>query len=224
MRPGSDTLRAVPFFADLAAEDLSNLNEVADLARTGPDEVLFREGERIEELNILLSGFVVETRARPGGDACTDVIGPPRPLGFAAAMLQMASPNGARTMTSARLLVIPAGELRGMVTAKPELALPFLDYALATLHEQGLELRNMKLRSSVQRLAEYLLGMVGESETNPARFVLPYEKRFLAAKIGCSQENLSRAFAALRRVGVETRSSLVVIKDVAALQAFARLT
>jgi len=95
---------------------------------------------------------------------------------------------------------------------------------MAPGQEREIELRNLKLRSSVQRLAAHLLGLVGNSETNPARFVLPYEKRFLAAKIGCSQENLSRAFAALRRVGVETKSSLVVIKDVAALQTFARLT
>ena len=39
---------------------------------------------------------------------------------------------------------------------------------------------------------------------NPARFVLPYEKCFIAAKIGCSQENLSRAFVTLRQVGVES--------------------
>ncbi len=58
----------------------------------------------------------------------------------------------------------------------------------------------MKLRSSVQRLAAFLLGLVEDPEMNPARFVLPYEKRFLAARIGCTQENLSRAFAALRRL------------------------
>ncbi len=127
-------------------------------------------------------------------------------------------------MTSARLVVIPASTLRAMVRARPELALPFLDHAFAALLEQGLELCNMKLRSSVQRLAAYLLGLAGDAETDPARFVLPYEKRFLAAKIGCSQENLSRAFAALRRLGVETKSSLVVIKDVAALREYAGLT
>ncbi len=224
MRPGVEALAGLPLFAGQAGEFLEELNELADLARVGPDEVLFREGERLEELNILLSGFVAETRSRPGGDAFTNVIGPTRPLGFAAAMRGTPSPNGARTMTSARLVVIPAKELRAVVREKPELAVPFLDHALATLHEQGLELCNVKLRSSVQRLAEYLLGLVLDAETNPARFVLPYEKRFLAAKIGCSQENLSRAFAALRRLGVETKSSLVVIKDVAALRAFAGLT
>jgi CRP/FNR family transcriptional activator FtrB len=214
----------LPLFGGHVSDFLKELNELADLARVGPDEVLFREGDQLEELNIVLSGFVAETRARQAGDAFTNVIGPVRPLGFAAAMLGIPSPDGARTMTSARLVVIPATELRVMFQMKPDLALPFLDHALTALHEQGLELSNMKLRSSVQRLADYLLGLAGDTETNPARFVLPYEKRFLAAKIGCSQENLSRAFAALRRIGVETKSSLVVIKNIAALRTFAGQT
>jgi hypothetical protein len=69
-------------------------------------------------------------------------------------------------------------------------------------------------------LAAYLLGRVNESELSPARFVLPFEKRMLAARIGCSQENLSRAFAALRRIGVETQRGAVLIRDLPALRAF----
>jgi CRP/FNR family transcriptional activator FtrB len=224
MRPGRDTLKALPFLSGFAEEHLATLNEVADLARVGPDEVLFQEGEQLGELNILLSGFVIETRRRRGDNVFANVVAPVGPLGFAAAMRGTASPTGARTMTSARLVVIPAGELRAMVQAMPDLALPLLDHALAALQGQALELCNLKLRSSVQRLAGYLLELLSDAETNPARFVLPYEKRFLAAKIGCSQENLSRAFAALRRLGVETKGSLVVIKDIAVLQAFVGLT
>jgi hypothetical protein len=81
----------------------------------------------------------------------------------------------------------------------------------------------MKLRSSAQRLAAFLLRLADGTDVRPARFVLPYEKRFLAAKIGCTQENLSRAFAALRSVGVDSLRGAVVISDVEALRTFARL-
>ena len=81
----------------------------------------------------------------------------------------------------------------------------------------------MKLRSSAQRLAAFLLRLAEDTDVRPARFVLPYEKRFLAAKIGCTQENLSRAFAALRPLGVESQRGAVVISDVEALRTFARL-
>lgn len=223
MRPGAEALAALPLFRSFGPSQITVLNEIADLARVGPDEELFREGDRLGELHILLTGFVTETHAHHDGDAFTDVVSPVRPIGFAAAMLEAASPTGARTITSARLIVIPAAELRAMIREEPELGMPFLDHALASMREQTLELCQMKLRSSVQRLAAFLLALVEDPEMNPARFVLPYEKRFLAARIGCTQENLSRAFAALRRLGVETQRGIVVLRDVPALRAFAGL-
>jgi CRP/FNR family transcriptional activator FtrB len=98
-----------------------------------------------------------------------------------------------------------------------------LEYALRETQDLALSLNGLKLRTSSQRLADYLLGLISDPSENPARFVLPFEKRLLAAKIGCSQENLSRAFAALRRVGVETQRGVVVVRDVPRLQAYCRV-
>jgi CRP/FNR family transcriptional activator FtrB len=221
VRPGIEALTALPLFASFSAAQIAALNNLADLARLGPEEVLFREGDQPAELNILLSGFVAETQGKNGENATTDIIGPVTPIGFASAVLGAALPTGARTITSARIIVIPAPDLRAMIRAKPALALPFLDHALSGMRAQTLELCAMKLRSSVQRLAGFLLGLVEDPDMSPARFVLPYEKRFLAAKIGCTQENLSRAFAVLRSHGVETQQGVVVLRDVAGLRAFA---
>ena len=222
MRPGIETLRGLKLFHSFDTALLARLNELGDLARFGPGELLFNQGDRTDALNILLSGYVTTARAQPGGgDALTDVIAPVSTIGFAAALLGVAAPLAARTITSARLIILPAAELRAMIEADPRLGLPFLDHALHELTELTQEVYQLKLRSSVQRLAEYLLGLVEDPELTPARFVLPYEKRFLAAKIGCSQENLSRAFAALRRVGVGTQQGIVIVRDIAALRAFA---
>ena len=89
------------------------------------------------------------------------------------------------------------------------------------LHSLELEAYDLKLRSAPQRLANYLLSLVQEPDEKPARFVLPFEKRLLAARIGCSQENLSRAFAALRPLGVETQRGVIVLRDISVLRSFA---
>jgi CRP/FNR family transcriptional activator FtrB len=138
-------------------------------------------------------------------------------------MLGVTAPTGARTITSVRLVIIPAPDLRAMIQAEPRLGTAFLEHALTSLRTQTLDTCHLKLRSAVQRLASFLIGLAEGSEMNPARFVLPYEKRFLAARIGCTQENLSRAFAALRRLGVETQRGAVVLRDVEALRAYAGL-
>lgn len=215
-------MRGVPLFASFDDALLARLNDLADLARVGPGEVLFNEGDPADALHILISGYVTTSRAQPGGgEALTDVVAPVRPLAFATVLLGLPAQLGVKTVTSSRLIVVPAAELRAIIAAEPRLGLPFLDHALNEARNLALEAAQLKLRSSAQRLAEYLLGLIEDPELLPARFVLPYEKRFLAGKIGCSQENLSRAFAALRRVGVETHQGVVIVRDVAALRVFA---
>ena len=79
----------------------------------------------------------------------------------------------------------------------------------------------MKLRSTAQRLGCYLLAMVEAPDAERAEIRLPFEKGLLAARLGCRAENLSRAFAALRAFGVETRGVRVILRDVGMLREFA---
>jgi CRP/FNR family transcriptional activator FtrB len=222
MRPGVETLRRLPVFATLSPDGVTRLNEAGDLQRVGPDEHLFDEGECLEHLHILISGFVAMMHAARGKeDVAIDVVGPPAPLCLASAILGLPTAAGARTVSAARLVLVPVSEVIAMLSNEQGMGAAILDFALHDLHSLTTELSDLKTRSSIQRLASFLLGRVTEGDVNPGRFVLPYEKRFVAAKIGCSQENLSRAFAALRRVGVETKGSVVVLRDVSALRALA---
>jgi CRP/FNR family transcriptional activator FtrB len=53
--------------------------------------------------------------------------------------------------------------------------------------------------------------------------MLPYDKRLLASRLGMTPEHLSRAFASLRRHGVNTgHGRIVILNNPAALTAFAR--
>ena len=150
-----------------------------------------------------------------------DIIEPITPIGLPAALLGGASPIGSRTVTSARVIVIETAELRSIIRRFPPLASSVLDHALMKLQNQTLENARLKLQTAAQRLADYLLSLTKESDVNPARFVLPFEKRLLAAKLGCSQENLSRIFGTLRSVGVTTRDKVVVVRSISALRKYA---
>jgi CRP-like cAMP-binding protein len=222
MKPGIDTLQSLPLLATCTPAMLTRLNAVSDLARLGPDEVLFREGDQVNELNILISGYAVTTRSQPNGDgAVIDVVEPIAPIGLPTALLGGASPIGCRTVTSARIIVLDAIELRAMTRKLPAVAVSFLDHALKELQNQNLENSRLKLMTAAQRLADYLLSLIDEPDVSPGRFVLPFEKRLLAAKLGCSQENLSRIFGTLRSIGVTTRDKIVVVRSVSALREYA---
>ena len=160
----------------------------------------------------------------PGDDdrALVDILLPVRALYLPAVLLDLPVPAGALTLTTGRLITVSTTRLRQVVDSDLGLARPLLDYALWEAHEQALEIRSLKLRSLSQRLTEYLLGLIEEPEETPARFVLPVSKELLAAMLACSKEHLSRAFAALRRFGVETERAVVVLRDVPALQDYIR--
>jgi CRP-like cAMP-binding protein len=222
MKPGTEAIQGLPFLGECDDDLLGRLNDTADLVRVGPDEELFREGEVLQELTFLLVGHVGAVHTGSGGKPhLVDVLQPVRPLCLAATLLGLPTPAAARTFTTTRLIVFPVPELRAALRDDSALGQRLLDYSLQETLTLTQEICVLKLRSAVQRLAEYLLGRVTEGELSPARFVLPFEKRMLAARIGCSQENLSRAFATLRRVGVETQRGAVVMRDLPALRAFA---
>jgi CRP-like cAMP-binding protein len=222
MKPGIEALRGIPLFAACTAEVLARLNDSADLARLGPDEPLFREGDRLEELNVLISGYVMTTCLQPDGvDMAADLVTPVRPMALPEVLRGGLAPFGARTATAARVIVIAAPALRTMIQRVPALRSALLDHALLDLQELTLENYRLKLHTSSQRLAHYLLSLIKEPDVSPARFVLPYEKRFLAAKLGCTKENLSRIFDTLRAIGVTTRNKSVVVRSVSALREYA---
>jgi CRP-like cAMP-binding protein len=222
VRPGIETLRGLHVFAALSAEQLHVLNELGDLARLGPNHDILKEGDTPSDLMFLMSGAAVATQADGDhGDALTDVIQAPSAIAYPEAILGLPSRFGIRTIGSVTLILVPIAPLRTMIEQDAELARRFLSHALRDLHRLQAEVCELKRRSSTQRLAHYLLELADGKEVTPARFVLPLEKRHIAAKIGCSQENLSRAFAALRRVGVETQRGVVVIRDIASLRSCA---
>jgi hypothetical protein len=117
--------------------------------------------------------------------------------------------------------VIAAPVLRTMIQRVPALRSALLDHALDELQELTLENYRLKLHTTAQCLAHYLVSLIKEPDVNPARFVLPYEKRFLAAKLGCTKESLARIFDTLRPIGVTTRNKSVVVRSVSALREYA---
>jgi CRP/FNR family transcriptional activator FtrB len=127
----------------------------------------------------------------------------------------------ARTVTGCRLLAIHGDGLLDMVEHEAPLANTLLRSVSREFRTMVSQVRDLKLRTAAQRLGCYLLARVKDGEATKADFRLPFDKGLLAARLGCRQENLSRAFAALRACGVETHGSRVILHDIARLKALA---
>jgi CRP/FNR family transcriptional activator FtrB len=128
---------------------------------------------------------------------------------------------GVRTVTPSRLLSIEAAGLLALVEQEPSLVAALMRAQATEFHALVRQVCDLKLRTTAQRLGCYLLSLSTEQRGNTAAMRLPFDKRLLAARLGCRQENLSRAFAALRDFGVETHGARVILHDIAKLKAYA---
>jgi CRP/FNR family transcriptional activator FtrB len=127
----------------------------------------------------------------------------------------------AQTVTRCRLLEIDANALLELVEREATLANALLRLVSREFRSMVRQIRDLKLRTAAQRLGCYLLARVKDADAEQAEFRLPFDKGLLAARLGCRQENLSRAFASLRACGVETHGSRVILHDIPKLRALA---
>jgi CRP/FNR family transcriptional activator FtrB len=119
------------------------------------------------------------------------------------------------------MILIDGGGIRTLVPAEPTLATALLRAEAMALRCLVLQVCDLKLRTTAQRLGHYLLELAPDQTSHTATLRLPFDKRLLAARLGCRQENLSRAFATLRDLGVETRGARVVLHDIPRLRDYA---
>ncbi|MBW7057621.1 helix-turn-helix domain-containing protein [Paracoccus bogoriensis] len=222
MRPHElPEIRHLPLFRDMLQGSFETLMQGA-YAQTFPAGLeLIRQGDPADFLHVVMEGQV-ELHAQWAGRECTMAV--VRPVGtfiLAACIRDAPYLMSARTLERARIILIPASDLRAIFHRDTEFAVSVINelagcYRAVVRHAKGL-----KLRTSRERIASYLLRQSVLAGNVPS-FVLPVEKRLLASYLGMTPENLSRALKSLDAEGVRVDGSRVIITDRAKLSALAR--
>jgi CRP/FNR family transcriptional regulator, transcriptional activator FtrB len=213
---------ALPLFERLDGSLHEQIDAISELVTGDADAVLSGQGAMPAFLHILLEGQVALTStAADGTTALVEVVHPGGLFILASVLADLPNMMTARAVRRSRLLAIDATELRCMVEREPSLANALLRSVSREFRTMVRQVRDLKLRTAAQRLGCYLLTRVNGGEGIRADFRLPFDKGLLAARIGCRQENLSRAFATLRAYGVETHGSRVTLHDIPRLKVLA---
>jgi CRP/FNR family transcriptional activator FtrB len=214
-------LRATPLLRDLADTVLHRLAAISTIVNAPDDTELYRQGDAANELVIVLDGQLAGFSTAPNGTiAVVEVIRSGQTLGLATLLARLPRLLGVRTVTPSSLLLIDADGLLTLVDQEPTLVAALLRAEANEFHALVRQVCDLKLRTTAQRLGCYLLSLTTEKKANATALRLPFDKRLLAARLGCRQENLSRAFAALRGFGVETHGARVILHDIASLTAY----
>ena len=212
---------ALPFFQGVQDSSIVRLLENAYLQRFPAHVDLIQQGEHPDFLHVVAEGRVEVFSRYRDRETTVDVLEPGASFILAAVFLDKAYLKSARSITPVRLLLIPAAQVRAVFRADPDFA---GNCAAELAHGyRGLvkEISNIKLRSSLERLANWLLVQAGR-EPQSADFIIPFDKKTLAAKLGIAPEVLSRNFAALARHGVTVSGKSVKATDRVRLEALAQ--
>jgi CRP/FNR family transcriptional activator FtrB len=212
-------LHAIPFLQDLDDHVIERLATISTIVVAPEGTELCHQGDAAEQLYIVLEGQLTAVNTAPNGTtAVVDVIRPGETLGLPTLLAQLPRLLSVRTIVTSRMLCLDAKGLLALVEDETSLVTALLRAEAREFRALLRQVCDLKLRTTAQRLGCYLLSLAPAHHGNATALRLPFDKRLLAARLGCRQENLSRAFAALRGFGVETHGARVILHDIEKLR------
>jgi CRP/FNR family transcriptional regulator, cyclic AMP receptor protein len=218
--PVSSAGEQVPecFLARLQPTDRGFLLGGCAPRRFPANAVLFHHGDLSDFVVFLISGWVkVSTDSLNGHEALLAIRGPGDVLGELAAIDGRPRSATVRTLTPARVAVLPADRLVSRLRQRPDIALALLKDVADRLRDSDVRRLGFGAHTVPERLAAYLLELAqrhGTAVAGGTEIDMPLSQRELAGAIGASREAIARCLRILRerRVVVTRRRRVVILQ------------
>lgn len=197
------------------------LTSTAFLQKFPAGTTLLFEGDSVDFLYILLNGAVEIQGSWNDKETTVAVVRPLSVFILSSVILDSPSLISARTLERSEILMLPAEGIRRAMRLDGAFTLAVAEEMAGWNRALVRQVKNLKLRSGAERLANYLLQLqIQQDGATTVR--LPHEKRILASLLGMTPENLSRAFASLADYGVEVSGHEVRLTMMVALKRMAK--
>lgn len=218
-----EQVRPLELFRDLREAQFERLTRGGYVQNFPPQIELITEGDPADFLHILVSGSVELYSAWSGRECVMATVRPVSTFILAATVRDAPYLMSARSLEKSRIILLPSIDVREVLASSPEFAVAIL-VELATCYRSVVKhAKDLKLRSSVERLANYLIRQQNKNG-GAAQFDLTTEKKRIASYLGMTAENLSRAIRTLEPYGLVVDGQRVTLMDPAALKRLAKPT
>ncbi len=215
-----DDIRNLALFSDMAEENFEALMRGAYVQNFPPRVDLAVEGDPPDFLHIILSGSVDLFSSWNGRETSMATVRPVSTFILAASINDAPYLMSARTLEKSRIVLLPSQDVRDVFMKDGDFARAIVTELAQCYRSVIKNTKDLKLRTSLERLANYLLRQ--KNRSGSLEFDLVMEKRRLASFLGMTPENLSRAFKGLEPYGVKVQGNHIVITDLDDLARFAR--
>ena len=215
-------LRGLSIFRNISESDLVDVI-VASTQEWVPERTVIMEEGRIPEyLFVIIRGSIDLFTNQGDRESTLTVLHSPRAFILAAVIGGIPAVQSARTLEPSYIVKVPAKVLKDLLNKNLEFAKAVARELSVSYGCVSIELKNQKLRTGIERLANWILRTHGKMGKGNG-LLLPFDKRTLASRIGMTPENLSRSLTQLSKHGVRVRGRNVIITDYNALTSLARL-
>ncbi len=221
--PDYAAVRDLDLFRGMSEDSFATLITGSFLQRFPARLQLLSEGEPADFLYVCMEGKVELFASANNRESSMMIVEPVATFILAAAVKDAVYLMSARTLEPSRLLMIPSLNVRRVFGEDPEFSKAMAQEFASRYRDLVKALKNQKLRTGVERLANYLL-VHRHMEGSTAVVKLTIEKNVLASLLGMTAENLSRAFATLRPYGVEVEGPRIRLTKLKDLQNLAKPT
>ena len=211
-RPAADAVRALPIFRGLSTGGMSRLIRLMPIEQVPAGRVLVREGMPQEYLYILLRGLLELFTGHGAHEATLTIVSAPAVPLAEVVVHDAAALVSVRTVQASCIGRIAVDHVRQLAVKERA----FADAMAGALAENWINLlreaKNLRTRTGTQRLAAWMLAMLGHAGASH-EITLPFGKRVLAARLGVAAPTLSRDLARLAPLGVTVRGRRLTIGD-----------
>ncbi|GAB4233732.1 MAG: transcriptional activator FtrB [Kiloniellaceae bacterium] len=214
-------MRELDLFREMDEANFDELMQAAFLQRFPPQVQLITEGDPADFLYIMVEGAAELFAANNGRETSIEIVRPVSTFILAAVLRDAVYLMSGRTIENAQILMVPAENVRTLFARDHVFARAVVRELSGRYRAVVKSLKNHKLRNAVERLANCLLRSHAE-QGGSGSLTLQVDKRTLAALLGMTPENLSRAFATLKPYGVEVNGREIRLNDLNALTTLAR--
>jgi len=219
-RVGIDELAAIRLLAEVPPERLQRLADIASQHRAAPRALILEQDEECGALYGVLEGRVEVFSRFDEQETVIDVAEPGAALLLASVMSGLPYAAAARALSPARVLAIPAAGIRELFDGDKTFARAVACELSRASYRMLAELRSLKTRTSLERLAAWLVDTANAQSSGNGQFRLPFGKRTLASRLGMTPECLSRSLRSLADYGISVHGRDVTVTNPTALAAF----
>ena len=222
-----DLLSRVPAFAELEADDLARVADVAVPRSFDVGEVVFREGDDSDTCYLVRDGHARAVRSHPDGRTITLAsFGPGDIFGELAMFDDEKRSATVEAVDDLRVVALLGPDMRRLLHRHPEISAKLLATVTRRLRAANERLARQSFQTVQSRVAGVLAALVEQArheagDNTEGEVLISLTQSDIAQLAGSARESASRFLAVLERAGVITQGrGRLTVHDPRALQRY----